>query len=145
MSRQIVLRPATLDDAALLMDWRNDPRTRAASHHTEMVQKDRHLDWLRGVLANPDRQLFVALDDGEPVGTVRADLDDGIHEFSWTVAPGARGRGIGKRMVALLAGRIETPIRAEIKSGNTASIRIAEHAGMLLDRQEDGVLHYLRR
>jgi len=83
-------------------------------------------------------------ENGVPIGTVRADVSDGVHELSWTVAPNARGRGVAKRMVALLASRILEPIRAEVKPGNTVSTRVAEHAGMQFDCETDGVLHYRR-
>ena len=79
-----------------------------------------------------------------PVGTIRAYYSQGEHELSWAVAPNARGRGLGKRMVALLANQITDPIRAEIKADNEASMRIAEYAGMKYVREENGVLHYRR-
>ncbi len=66
------------------------------------------------------------------------------YELSWTVSPIMRGAGIGKVMVSLLADSINEPIRAEIKPGNLASIRIAEEAGMMLKREDNGVLHYRR-
>ena len=141
----LCLRPATIKDAALLLRWRNDKTTRMASHSTEPVQLDAHIEWLDAALADKERSLFVAEEDGVPVGTVRADLANGAHELSWTVSPEARGRGVGKRMVKLLAGNIEGPIRAEIRQGRLASIRVAEYSGMVLIKEDgDGVLHYLR-
>jgi RimJ/RimL family protein N-acetyltransferase len=140
----IRLRLATIQDADLLLEWRNDPETRNASHNTGEVQREDHVSWLTKTLNDASRQLFVAEEIGVPVGTVRADLADGVHELSWTVAPSARGRGVAKRMVALLASQISEPIRAEVKSGNTASTRISEHAGLLFAREADGVLHYRR-
>ncbi len=47
-------------------------------------------------------------------------------------------------MVSRLAKGIPESIRAEIKTGNIASIRIAEEAGMVFEREEKGVLHYRR-
>ncbi len=132
-------------DANALFEWRNDPMTRAASHDTSEVQFEDHLVWLENSLANPLRMLFVAEIDGKPVGTVRADQSDGTWELSWTVAPSHRGSGVGKRIVSKLARSITDPIRAEVKSGNTASIRIAEHAGMRLIREADGILHFERK
>ena len=143
-SNVIRLRPVTIQDADLLLDWRNDPETRNASHNTEIVQREEHISWLTRTLNNPSRQLFIAEEKEVPVGTVRADFADGVYELSWTVAPDARGRGVGTRMVAQLANQIPVPIRAEVKSGNTASARIAEHAGMKFDREVDGVLHFRR-
>ena len=142
--KKIKLRPATLQDADLLFAWRNDPETRDASHNSESVRTDEHLAWLESTLNNERRKLFIAEEDDSPVGTVRADFVDGEHELSWTVAPSARGRGVAKRMVSLLAGQILTPIRAEVKPGNKASARIAEYAGLKFSEEVDGVLHFRR-
>ena len=138
------LRQVTIKDADLLLEWRNDPQTRIASHNTAEVKIDEHISWLTRVLNNQNRRLLIAEEDGVPVGTVRADYSDGVYELSWTVAPNARGRGVGKRMVALLAKQITEPIRAEVKVGNEASGRIAEHAGMKYEREDNGVLYYRR-
>ncbi|OQB75894.1 MAG: hypothetical protein BWX92_02310 [Deltaproteobacteria bacterium ADurb.Bin135] len=144
MNEAIRLRPATMKDADILLEWRNDPETRKASHNTAEVQRNDHISWLSRTLGNPDRRLYVAEENGDPVGTVRADFSDGVWELSWTVSPRARGRGVAKRMVAVLANEISDPIRAEVKTGNISSARIAEHAGMVFERETDGVLHYMR-
>ncbi len=144
MSETIRLRSATIRDADLLLEWRNDPETRKASHNTDEVQRDEHISWLSRTLDNRNRKLFVAEEGGVPVGTVRADFSEGAWELSWTTAPSARERGVAKRMVSLLAQQISEPIRAEVKVGNIASARIAEHAGMKFDRETEGVLHYRR-
>jgi len=144
MNDETTLKPATMDDADLLLAWRNDPATRQASHTTDPVQRSEHREWLSCSLGNPNRRLYLAEEGGMPVGTVRADFADGVWELSWTVAPSARGRGVAKRMVAALADTIADPIRAEVKATNAASARIAEHAGMHFDRESDGILHYRR-
>lgn len=144
MSENISLRSATVHDARLLLEWRNDPETRKASRNTAEVPIDEHISWLSRTLDNPNRRLYIAEEDGVPVGIVRADESDGVWELSWAVSPNARGRGVAKRMVAVLAHHISDPIRAEVKAGNMASVRIAEHAGMEFERETDGVLHYKR-
>ena len=128
----------------MLFEWRNDPFTRNASHKQDLVTHEEHKQWLIAILEDRTRHLYVVEEDRVPIGTVRADLSDGVHKLSWTVAPHARGRGLGKRMVALLATQIDGPIRAEIKVGNTASARIAEYAGMQFVHTENGVMHYQR-
>ena len=142
--KSLDLRPAELEDAERLLQWRNDEQTRSASHDTEIVSFEDHLRWLVRTLENPNRRLFVAVVDGTPVGTVRADLDCGVWELSWTIAPEARGKCIGKQMVAAFASELEKPIRAEIRKDNIASIKIAEHAGMVLENEIGGVLHFFR-
>ena len=144
MSKKITLRPATIEDADMLLDWRNDPETRKSSHSTLEVSKEEHVAWLSKTLGNANRKLLVAENNGAPVGTVRADFAEGVWELSWTVAPNSRGQGLAKLMVVLLASEISEPIRAEVKAINIASARIAEHAGMSFDREVEGILHYSR-
>jgi RimJ/RimL family protein N-acetyltransferase len=144
MQSQITLRQTSINDLAILLEWRNDPLTRNASHNSDEVTQGEHEQWLKATLNNPDRQLYIAEENGESVGTVRVDFSNGVYELSWTVSPKARGRGVGKRMVALLANKIKDPIRAEIKVGNTASVRIAEHIGMSFQCEKDDVMYYRR-
>jgi RimJ/RimL family protein N-acetyltransferase len=138
------LRAANLGDADVLLEWRNDFLTRMASRDTGVVERDDHLEWLARSLQDVNRILLVAEQHDVPVATVRADLVDGVHELSWTVAPRARGRGVGKRVVALFADRFPGALRAEIKADNDASASIAESVGMHLEKEENGMLHYKR-
>ena len=144
-TEQLLLRPATIEDTEMLFKWRNDIDTRMASHTTEEVKLDKHIGWLKATLENKNRQLFVAEENGVAVGTVRADYVNSVYELSWTVSPEDRGKGIGKRIVSLLANKINEPIRAEVKKGNDASSRIAEYSGMKFVREDsNNVLHYQR-
>lgn len=143
--KKLSLRPATMEDSDFLLEWRNDPQTRIASHNIEEVQRDEHVQWLHSVLQNKNRKLFLAEEDGELVGTVRADYADLTCELSWTVAPNVRGQGLGKRMVALIINQLTTKIKAKIKKGNQASIRIAEYVGMVFEREEKNVLYYSKQ
>jgi len=62
------------------------------------------------------------------------------------VAPSARGRGIAKKMVRLVADQVSETLslRAEVKAGNESSIKVALAANMQLMREVDGVLHFFR-
>jgi hypothetical protein len=126
------------------LEWRNNPVTREASHNTSLVSEDEHIQWLTRVLAGENRKLYVAEIDGVPVGTVRVDSESLGYELSWTVSPAMRGSGIGMAMVTENANGISGSIRAEIKVGNIPSIRIAEEAKMVFEREENGVLHFGR-
>lgn len=138
------LRIASMDDARLLYEWRNDPLTRASCFSTAEIDFASHCLWLACSLASDTRKLYVAVIEGVPVGTTRCDFADGVSQLSWTVAPEARGKGHGMRMVRLLAERIPGPLRAEIKAGNAASERIALAAGMTLADTQDGLRRYRR-
>ena len=140
----MILRKVTFEDWKILLDYRNNLETRKNSHNMEIVGEENHKKWLVSILANENRQLFIALDNEIPVGTVRADFDkqNNEYELSWTISPDFRGKGIGKIMVKLLADKLQAKIRAEIKNGNIASVRIAEYAGMTFKKEENEVLHY---
>jgi RimJ/RimL family protein N-acetyltransferase len=141
----VVLRRATMLDAEILLAWRNDPATRNNSLTTSSIDAKEHGRWLASTLSNSERQLWIAETDGRPVGTVRVDHDDAGYLLSWTVAPEARSQGVGKLMVADIVGRLGSgAIRAEVKADNLASVRIAEHVGLKLQFERDGLLVFSR-
>lgn len=138
------LRKVNFQDWKMLLDWRNDIETRTQSHSIEMITEEQHKDWLKNVISNPNRILFVADIDDTSVGTVRADFDSttNSYELSWTISPHARGQGIGKKIVKLLVEKLNSRVRAEIKEDNIPSIKIAESANLKFYKKEKQVLHY---
>ncbi len=140
----MILKEAIYSDWKLLLDWRNDIESRKNSHSMDLISEESHKKWFKKLLKNSKRKLFIAYVSELAVGTVRADFDIAVdaYELSWTVAPDARGKGIGKRMVNLFVKSMNSSIRAEIKEGNTSSIKIAEYAGLNFINKEGKVLHY---
>ncbi len=143
-SGELKLHPALLEDCELLFIWRNDPFTREMSHTTTEITRDDHNSWFEKTLNDPARKIYIAEEFGKAVGTVRTELKNGKCLLSWTVSPQARGKGVGKRMVALLVNSVKEAIVAEVKKENVASARIAEYAGLKLEREENGVFFYCR-
>ncbi len=137
------VRPATLQDSAILFEWRNDRQTRLSSHNTAPISFETHNVWLASSLQSDTRKLWIAEEEG-PLGTIRADSTTEGCTLSWAVAPEARGRGIAKQMVALVAEQLDGTLFAEVKVGNIASVRVAESVGMALVKEENGVLFYKR-
>lgn len=134
----LVFRRARMDDAALLLAWRNDEATRQASIETGLVSLDEHVRWLAGSLASPDRNIQIAEADGQPVGVVRADRSADGWELSWTVNPGVRGRGVGRRMLRQIADTLDGRLTAVIRTGNVASASMATAAGFSRTKSTDG-------
>lgn len=132
-----LLYPATFDDADILLEWRNDLETRQASRNMDLVDKSSHIEWLKASLANPNRKIYIAY---HPVGTIRWDLTDNFYELSWTVAPDMRKQGIGRNMVSALVKELDAPVCAKVKPSNTASIKIAQYAGMVFDKFEGDLI-----
>jgi len=138
------LRPATSDDAAELLRWRNDAQTRAMSVARGPVEPSQHAAWLAAALRSADRRLYVA-EDGGPVGQIRLDrCGPGAFEVSVTVAPEARGRGLAATMLraaeetALALGA--SLLTAWIRLENEASTRAFKRAGYhgFARRERDG-------
>ena len=138
------LRKATYDDWPLLLGWRNDPETRKNSHTMLFISEQDHKEWLKKNLKDKSKHFYIGVVDKFPVGIVRAETDNqtDIIVLSWTIAPGNRGKGVGKELVKAFADMMPTRIRAEIKKGNIPSCKIAEYAGMTFKYEENGVLHY---
>ncbi|MEO0411043.1 MAG: GNAT family N-acetyltransferase [Pseudomonadota bacterium] len=142
---QISLRRAVLNDAQVLLEWRNDPATRAASLTSHAISPVDHFDWLEKTLRMETRILWIAESQGRAVGTVRLDTAAQRQELSWTVAPDARGAGFGKAMVCAALAQTSGTIRARIRPENAPSRAIARACGFTRVYVEGGVETWLFR
>jgi UDP-2,4-diacetamido-2,4,6-trideoxy-beta-L-altropyranose hydrolase len=123
----LALRPATRDDARLLLDWRNDPETRAGSFATEPVAWDDHVAWLDRIIASADARLLLAELEGSPIGVVRFERRGHAATISLTVAPAARSRGLATPLIRAAmeaaADLAVERIEAYVRRGNVPSRR----------------------
>lgn len=137
----MILRPATLDDAKILFAWRNDPETRNQSRNANEVAWDEHVAWLTQSFSWDGFKMYIAEDQGVPIGTVRSyENEEGFVELSWTIAPSARGKGYGKRMVLEFVRQFhpEDKLTATVRKGNIPSAKIAQALGLQrLENSED--------
>lgn len=129
----MIVRPATAADAGTLLRWRNDPAVRAMSFNSGVVSPSDHALWLAAKLSDPQTELWIGEVDGRPIGQVRFDLTDGnVAAVSISVDPDGRGSGNGRSLLTAGMARqglgAET-LRAEVRPGNIASLRLFEHAG----------------
>lgn len=147
-SPDLAVRSAVPEDGQDLLDWRNDPLTRANSLTTGEVARDDHFVWLNRVLADGDQVLLIGEHYGAKAGMVRFDhLGDGQWRVSIAVAPMARGHGRGRILLAAAIARLartRSPARllAEVKQTNAASCKLFEACGFHHGETRDGVCHY---
>jgi hypothetical protein len=139
-----------MDDASTLLEWANDPVTRAASLSAAPIGLDDHVAWLRRRIAA--RELtYVASDGRGEVGVVRFDRTSGDLEVGMTVAPGRRGEGWAGALVLAGCARAAVDygpvdVLARVKLANVASSRAFEEADFHLAPSDDPtVLRYARR
>jgi RimJ/RimL family protein N-acetyltransferase len=136
----VTVRPATAGDEDMLLTWANDPITRRNSFHGEVIDPATHRRWLAERLASPTTRILIGLDDDRPIGQVR--LEGGPNrtaEVSISVAPEARGRGLGRMLLAagMDAGRRDATLDvgvflARVRSENGTSLGLFEAAGFSL-------------
>jgi len=96
------LRPANLDDAEIILEWRNDMQTRENSFSKDLIDLDTHLKWFERKLSDDNCFLYILMDDSERVGQVRIDRIGDVGEVSYMIAPDRRGRGYGKQIIKLI-------------------------------------------
>lgn len=137
------IRPATADDSAVLMTWRNDPSAYRWYRTDRPVTDEEHASWVAARLAAPNPDLWVADLAGQPAGSVNLSASG---EISVVVDPAARGHGVGRALVehaSAAAARDGMPnVTAVVHRDNAASIRLFESVGFTRVPTERG--HWLR-
>lgn len=130
----ITLRRATINDADVVLEWRNESATRRASFSDRSITRDEHLAWFseRLVLTH-DESIWMVERDGAVVGNGRICIEnDNRAAVSIVIDPELRGQGIGTAAIRLLSDKIirmkRTPV-AYIRPDNTQSMRAFCSAG----------------
>lgn len=133
------LRPATLDDAERLREWRNDPETVAASLTGRAVEPEEHQAWLELVIDHPGDRLLIVEDGGEPVGQVRLQRhESGEVEVHIGLARDVRGRGLGRAALDLAWEEADAEVLvARVLAENQRSLRAFAAAGFAERSREE--------
>ena len=151
IKENIVLRRASMADAELLFEWKNDKTTIENSITKRGVTMDEHLQWLQAVISNPNRQLFILDVDGISVGQLRLDLeviaDVVTAEISYGLGAEYRGKGLGKVLLEQ-ADTLATifkleELSAEVLPHNAASRKLFQSLGYA--EEQNGELYVYRK
>ena len=145
----ITFRLANLDDAEILMQWRNDFSAYKNFLQSRPVKREIHLNWLQTIIANKRRHLFIILEDQKLIGQVRFDQDgEDSAEISITIDKRFRGRGLGAESIKLSSMMFfenQKHIRrifAIVKIGNNFSINAFLKGGFNKIKEKDGLLFF---
>ena len=120
----IRLRPAVASDAARMLAWQRDPRTRRHFRNPLAPETDQHHVWLSARLGDPDCLLNIIMHGTVPAGVLRLDAraENDAYEIAIHVAPDSWRLGIGGAALALARALLpEAEFWAEVLPANDAS------------------------
>jgi len=134
----VSVRPATARDRDRLLDWANDPVTRAAGFSLDRIDPEAHRQWFARRLAEPDQgRIWIGRLGRRTIGVIRVDRAPD-HSLAVGIAldPAARGRGLSRPLLeaGLAAARVVFPgstFRAWIRADNAASLSLFRAAGFV--------------
>lgn len=127
----VTLRPASFEDADLILRWQQAPETRRFARNPTVPTADDHRAWMARTLQSQQSLVHLVVRDDTPVGLLRLDrTEKGEYEISILTDPAAYRQGIG--LAALKLARrflLDARLLAQVLPGNESSRLLFEKAG----------------
>ena len=96
---KLTLRSVAMDDAGMLLGWRNSPNVSRYMYTNHTIGEIEHIEWLGRAISDDSRSDFVILVDDRAVGLVTISAIDTANsraEWAFYIAdPAVRGKGVG--------------------------------------------------
>ena len=135
LSGDPALRRTIESDCRCFWEWANDPAAWAVSLALEPIPWERHMEWFRARLADPQSILYTGVNrQGDAVGMVRYQLESTHAILSISLGAAFRGKGNGRKLLFLATQELfensgVTCIDAFVRLSNQPSVRLFEGAG----------------
>ena len=148
---KITQRTASLDDAAILLAWRNHPSTRMFSRQPDQISSDEHIEWLTARLKRVHLEPFsVFTQDFRAIGMSRLDaVSESPHkyEISILVDPNQHSKGMGTKILSMTCENFSNlfpnhTIIAYINHHNYISQKLFANAGFKLLPSDGDFLYF---
>jgi UDP-2,4-diacetamido-2,4,6-trideoxy-beta-L-altropyranose hydrolase len=129
------LRRTAEPDCKSFWEWANESTEPAVSVARRPISWDRHMEWFRSRLVDPQSILYTAVNNqSHPIGMVRYQLDGSHAILSINVGAAFRGKGNARKMLFLATEELFrdsgiVAIDAFVRISNQPSIRLFEGAG----------------
>ncbi len=137
-----MFREITYSDWELLLKWRNHSSVRTASISTSKVNIGEHKRYIKHLVKREDRTQYLYIVNGVEIGYIRLDTNPDGNELSYVINPDQQGKGYGKQMMSSFLKSIPGDYYLHIKESNTASTRLAESNGFVLDSKDNNILKF---
>jgi RimJ/RimL family protein N-acetyltransferase len=141
MPPSISLRPATMNDAGILLDWVNQPDSLAHKlKTTKPIEVDQHSAWLARALESEACLLWILEAEGRPVGQVRFQKTDGSRwNIDIYIDAACRGSGAAQYAIRTAAGLLalrepSAILQADVKAVNQASLKLFDRLGFTMEQ-----------
>lgn len=133
---KVRLRPACMEDAALMLQWQQHPSTRKYARNPNPPTQAEHYQWLQKRLNNPSCIFNIVLYGEKPAGIVRIDrVDDLENTFEVSILTSSDYRRLGLAAAGLKLIRLMFPdvaLHAEVLFENNSSHALFVNAGYQL-------------
>jgi len=135
----MLIRDSRMSDAGALLQWRNDPQSRAMFSNSSIITDDEHRCWYQQALSSEKTHFYIGEDQSDRFGVCRFDIsqDEKRAEVSINLNPKYRGKGLSRELLdrSILAFQERYPLEltARVKRANEASLRIFKQAGFATD------------
>lgn len=144
------LRRAEERDMELLYQWANDAETRKNSFSQEAIPMQNHALWFRNKLRDKNCYFYILTDGEQDLGSIRLETEPGRETavISYSVAKEHRGKGLGKKLLALAEReRIDGIcfLEGSVKKQNQSSIKCFLDNGYERAGEADGAVYFRKR
>jgi RimJ/RimL family protein N-acetyltransferase len=134
---KLIARTVSLDDADLILEWRNSIDARMMSRNSDPISVIEHYDWLNKWLGGENRGYFwIYSQGGKNIGYVRLDSTESKQQFeiSIFIEANSRGQGMGKMLLEdsiarLFAIEKNVFVKATVLNSNLASMKLFHSFG----------------
>ncbi len=134
---KIVVRKVEAGDVALFRSVRLAALEDAPNAFGETLDDALHSDWSARVTPAPDRVIYIAVDDGDPVGMLfakcRTDSEEAAFIGGMWVHPGCRRRGVGSQLLERAIGFLQLSgqqrVALWVTAANADVLRFYQEAG----------------
>jgi RimJ/RimL family protein N-acetyltransferase len=148
---EITHRTATLDDAAILLNWRNNSSVREFSMNSKTIPMDEHLKWLTERIERAQLEPFLLFTRGNNlIGMSRLDVVPGSNfknEISILVDSSQHGKRVGTRILEITCNFFfdlypDKTIVAKVHRSNFVSQKLFARGGFRFIPPEGEFFHF---
>jgi LmbE family N-acetylglucosaminyl deacetylase/RimJ/RimL family protein N-acetyltransferase len=125
------LRKIELTDIQILFEWANDNVTRQMSNDEHIISSKEHDTYIKNILSKKNISQYIFEIEGEPVGTIKEEVDSKqkIIHLSYTISPKHRGKGYSKQLLNIYFFNKKGVFECLIKKINIPSIKLVKSVG----------------